>query len=137
MPTQRVGAVASGVALPLSTETLVATVTPLAPNNQVDVNVPSIQVQATIILTGAVGATTCTLRIRRGSGTGGVDILPTDPTPSVDAAATDREVTVTVQETPANFNATNGQYTLTATANGAAQTARLASLEIQDLAVGV
>ena len=137
MPTQRVAATAAAVALPNGAETAVVTVTPLAPSNQVNANGPNVQVQASVVITGAASATSCTLKLRRGAGTGGTDILPSDVVASVDAAATDRQVTVTVQETPANFNAANGIYTLTATAAGAAQTARVASIEIQDLALSV
>lgn len=137
MPTQRVANTAAAVALTLATEVTVVTVTPLAPNNQVSVGGPNVQVQASIVVTGVAAATTCTLKLRRGAGITGTDILPTDAVLSVDAAATDRAATVTVQETPANFNAANGIYTLTATAAGAAQTARIASLEVQDLAPGV
>lgn len=136
MPSQRVANTASAVALTLATEVAVVTVTPQAPNNQVTAPGPNVQVQANIVITGAASATNCTLKIRRGAGTGGTDILASDPVASVDAAATDRQVTIAVQETAANFNAANGTYTLTANAAGAAQTARLASIEVQDLAPG-
>ena len=137
MPTQRVAATAAAVALPNGAETAVVTVTPLAPSNQVNANGPNVQVQASVVITGAASATSCTLKIVRGAATGGTDILPSDVVASVDAAATDREVTVTAQETAANFNLANGQYSLVATAAGAAQTARIASIEVQDLAPGV
>jgi hypothetical protein len=137
VPTQRVANTAAGVALTLATEIAVVTVTPQAPSNQVDVPGPNVQVQATIIITGAASATNCTLKLRRGAGTGGTDILASDPVVSVPASAIDVEVTVTAQETAANFNAASGTYTLTANAAGAAQTARLASVEVQDLAPGV
>ena len=137
MPTQRVANTAAAVTLTLATEVTVVTVTPQPPLNQVTPGGPNVQVQATIIITGAASATNCTLKLRRGAGTGGTDILASDPVVSVPASAIDVEVTVTAQETAANFNAANGTYTLTANAAGAAQTARLASIEVQDLAPGV
>lgn len=137
MPTQRVAQSAAAVVLTLATEVAVVTVTPQPPNNQVVANSPNVQIQATIVITGVASATSCTLRIRRGAGTGGTDITPTDVVASVDAAATDRTAVITLQETAANFNLANGTYTLTATAAGAAQTARVASIEIQPLATGV
>jgi hypothetical protein len=137
MPTQRVANVAAGVALTLATEVVVCTVTPAPPGNQVNPGVPNVQVSGTLVVTGAASATTCTVKVRRGAGTGGADILASDIVATVPAAATDEIITFSVQETAANFNAANGIYTMTATAAGAAQTARLASIEVQDLALGV
>ena len=137
MPTNRVAANAAGVVLTLATEVAVATVTPAAPSNQVSAPSPGVLVRAELVITGVAAATTCTVRIRRGAGVAGADILPSDVVASVDAAATDRTVVASVTETPANFNATNGQYTVTATAAGAAQTARLATIEIQPESAGV
>lgn len=139
MPTNRVAATAAAVTLTLATEVAVVTVTPASAGglpNQVNPGV-TVQVQATIVITGAVSATSCTLKVRRGAGITGTDITPTDVVASVDGAATDRSVTVTLQETAANFNAANGTYTLTGTAAGAAQTARVASIEVQPLSGGV
>lgn len=139
MPTQRVANTASAVVLTLATEVAVATVTPQPPNNQVLTGGGNtgIQVQASIVITGAASATTCTLKVRRGAGITGADILPSDVVLSVPASAIDTSATITVQDSQANFNAANGIYTLTATAAGAAQSARIASIEIQDLAAGV
>ena len=137
MPTQRVANTAAAVALTLATPVAIVTVSPQPPNNQVSAGGPNVQVQATVAITGVAAATSCTLKIVRGAGTGGADILPSDVVASVDAAATDRVVTITAQETAANFNAANGIYTLVGTAAGAAQTARIASIEVQDLAPGV
>lgn len=137
MPTSRVAATASAVTLTLATEVTVATVTPAAPSNQVAAPLPGVLVRAELIVTGAVSATTCTVRIRRGAGTGGTDILPTDVVASVDAAATDRTIIASVIDTIAGFNGANGIYTVTAQAAGAAQSARLATIEIQPLSAGV
>lgn len=137
MTTNRVAATAAGVVLTLATEVTVATVTPAAPSNQVSLPSPGVLVRAELVVTGVAAATTCTVRIRRGAGVGGADILPSDVVASVDAAATDRSVVVSVIETPANFNAANGQYTVTAQAAGAAQTAREATIEVQPLSAGV
>ena len=139
MATNRVGAVAAAVALALATEVAVVTVAPLTAEglpDQIDPGL-TVQVQATVVITGAASATSCTLKVRRGAGIAGADITPTDVVASVDGAATDRSVTITLQESAVNFNAANGAYTLTATAAGAAQTARIASIEIQPLAGGV
>lgn len=137
MATNRVAGTGAAVALPLATETAVATVTPAAGNNQIGGAVPAVLVRAEVVVTGAVSATTCTVRIRRGAGTGGADILPSDVVASVDAAATDRTAVASTTETAANFNAVNGIYTVTATAAGAAQTARLGTIELQPLTAGV
>lgn len=136
MATQRVGAVASAVTLTLATEVAVVTLTCAPPNNQVSAGA-TVQLMATVVVTGAASATTCTLKLRRGSGLAGTDILPTDVVLTVAASAIDEGVTIVVQETAANFNAANGIYTLTANAAGAAQSARMASLECQVLASGV
>lgn len=136
MPTQRVAQFASAVALPLATETAIATVTPAPGSNQVNPNGANVLIRAEVVVTGAASATTCTLKLRRGAGIAGADILPSDVVASVDAAATDRTAIVTQQETAANFNAANGVYTVTGTAAGAAQTARIAQIEVQDLALG-
>lgn len=127
---------AAAVALTLATEVPVVTVTPQPPGNQLNAGTTT-EVQATIVVTGAASATTCTLKVRRGAGITGADITPTDVVLSVDAAATDRSAVVTVIETAANFNAVNGVYTLTATAAGAAQTARIATIELNPLTSGV
>ena len=137
MSTQKVQAVASAVPLPIA-ETAVVTVAPQAPNNQVNPAViQSVEIHADIVITGLAAATTNTLKIRRGAGIAGADIMPTDAVMSVDAAATDRSASITLQETPANFNAANGIYTLTATSAGAAQTARVASISVMPVDFGV
>lgn len=136
MPTQRVGAVASAVTLTLATEVAVVTLTCEPPANQVSAGA-TVQISGTIVVTGAASATTCTLKLRRGSGLTGTDIFASDPVLSVPGSAIDASGAFSVQETAANFNAANGIYTLTANAAGAAQTARLASLECQVLATGV
>ena len=135
--TNRVSATASAVTLTLATEVAVVTVTPAAPNNQVIAPLAGVLVEGEIIITGVASASSCTLKLRRGSGLTGTDIFPSDPVLSVDAAATDRSARFSVVETIANFNATNGQYTLTANAAGAAQTARIATLTVQPLDSGV
>lgn len=137
MATNRVAGTGAAVALPLATETAVATVTPAPPNNQATGAAPGVLVRAELVITGVAAATTCTVRIRRGAGVAGADILPTDVVASVDAAATDRTVIASVVETAANFNAVNGVYTVTATAAGAAQTARIGTIEVQPLTAGV
>lgn len=137
MPTQRVAATAAAVALTLATEVAVVTVAPQPPNNQVSPGGPAVQVQASVVITGAAGATTCTLKLRRGAGITGTDIFASDPVLSVDAAATDRSARITIQDTAAGFNGANGVYTLTANAAGAAQTARLASLTVHPTATGI
>lgn len=137
MPADLVANTANAVALTLATEVPVVVVTPAAPNNQAATGGAGVLIEGDITVTGVASATTCTLRLRRGNGIGGTQIFPTAPVLSVDAAATDRSARFSVVETDANFNATLGQYTLTAQAAGAAQTARVASLSVQPLAAGV
>lgn len=137
MASNRVSNTAAAVALTLATEVAVVTVTPAAPSNQVAAPLPGVLIEGEIIITGAVSATNCTLKLRRGAGLTGTDIFPTDPVLSVDAAATDRSARFSVVETVANFNGANGIYTLSATQAGAATTARIATLSVQPLAAGV
>ena len=137
MPTNRVSNTAAAVALTLATEVTVVTVTPAAPSNQASTDGAGTLIEGEITVTGVAAATTCTLKLRRGAGLTGTDIFPTDPVLSVDAAATDRSARFSVKETDANFNAANGIYTLSATAAGAAQTARIATLSVQPLSAGV
>lgn len=136
MATQRVAAVAAGVALPLTTETAIVTLTPQAPNNQVTPG-STVLIRFDVTITGAASATNCTFKLRRGAGLTGTDILASDPVLTVAASAVDEGLSVTVTETAANFNTANGIYTLSGNAAGAAQTARLASLEEQVLSAGV
>lgn len=135
--TNRVSNTASAVTLTLTTEVVVVTVTPAAPNNQAATGGAGVLVEGEIVITGVASATNCTLKLRRGAGLTGTDIFPTDPVLSVDAAATDRSARFSVKETDANFNGANGIYTLSATAAGAAQTARIATLSVQPLSAGV
>ena len=137
MPSNRVVAAANNVNV-TNAEGTVVTVTPAAPNNQASTQGAGTLVRGEICLTGVASGTNCRVRLRRGSGTGGTDITAQAATYSVDAAATARTLVVEAIETDANFNATNGQYTLTAV-SGAAVTlvATLAILEIQPLSAGV
>jgi hypothetical protein len=137
MTTQRVAATGAGVALALGTETAVATAACVPTSNQVAGPIAGVLVRAEVVVTGAAAATTCTVKIRRGAGVAGADILPSDVVASVDAAATDRTVIASAVDTAAAFNAANGIYTVTATAAGAAQTARLGTIELQPTDFGV
>lgn len=136
MPTNRVAATGTGVALALATEVLIATVTPAAPNNQVSAPSPGVLVSARVAVKGAVSATTCALQIRRGAGLTGAIILG-PITVNVDATAVDRVFPLETIETVANFNGTSGVYTVSGTAAGAAQTADYAVIEVQPLSAGV
>ena len=136
MPTNRVAATAAGVALTLATNVVVVTVTPAAPGNQVNPGT-SVLVKATVSITGAASATSATVSIIRGSAAGGTSILAGNPVVPVTAAATDTTIEVDAIETAANFNATNGVYTLVVNQAGAATTARIATIEIQPLAGSV
>ena len=135
--TNRVGNAASAVALPLATETAIVTVTPAAPSNQVAAPLPGVLVRAVLCITGAASATNCAIKLRRGAGLGGTDILASDAVVTVPASAIDNDIEVYAVETVANFNAANGIYTVTGNAAGAAQTARLAWIEVQPLSAGV
>ena len=137
MPTQRVANTASAVTLTLATEVLVVTVTPQAPNNQVNPNAPNVEIRADVVITGAASATTCALNIIRGATVNAGDVLAADIVAAVDGSAISRAYTVVAQDTAANFNTNNGQYSLVATAAGAAQAAQYASIAVQDLAPGV
>ncbi len=125
---------ASAVTLTLTTEVAVVTSAPQAPYN---VASAPVLVRARVMITGAASATTCTLKLRRGSGVTGTDILASDPVVSVPGSAIDAAAYCEAIETAANFNTAAGIYTLTGNAAGAAQAARIASIEIQPLAPGV
>lgn len=136
MPTNRVAGFANAVTLTLATEVAIATVTPAAPSNQVAAPIASVLISARVAVKGAASATTCVLQIRRGSGITGT-VMAGPITVNVDAAAQDRCFILEASETIANFNATNGIYTVTGNAAGAAQTADIATIEIQPLSAGV
>lgn len=140
MPTNRVAATASAVALTLATNIAVVTVTPAGGGaglgNQVSPGL-SVLVKATVAITGAVSATNATVSIVRGAAAGGTSILPSNPVVPVTTGATDTTIVVEGIETAANFNANNGVYTLVVNQAGAATTARIATIELQPLAGGV
>lgn len=132
----RVANVASAVALTLTTNIIVVTVTPAAPNNQVTGAITGVLVRAEVIITGAVSATNATVSIVRGAAAGGTNILASAVVQPVTAAATDTTIVCSAIETAANFNATNGQYSLQVNQAGAATTARLALIEFQPVDAG-
>lgn len=136
MPTNRVAGTAAGVALTLATNIIVATVTPAAPGNQVNPGT-SVLVKATVCITGGAGATNATVNLIRGAAAAGASILPSAAVVPVTTAATDTTIVVEGIETAANFNATNGQYSLQVNQAGGATTARFATIEIQPLAGSV
>lgn len=137
MPSNRVANTASAVTNTLTTNVIVVTVTPAAPNNQVAAPIPGVLVRAEGTITGAASATSATLSIVRGSTAGGTSILASSPVLAVTAAATDTSFAISAVETIANFNTANGIYSLQVNQAGAATTTRIATIEVQPLAAGV
>jgi hypothetical protein len=102
----------SATTLPLATETVIATL------QLVGVRAGQrVLVEAVVPVFGAVSATTCTLRIRRGSLAGAV-VQANNPH-SVDGAATDRSLSISAAEAAQSDDPT---YVLTGTSAGAQQT---------------
>lgn len=132
----RVANAASAIALTLTTNIIVVTLTPAAPNNQVTGAITGVLIRAEVIITGAVSATNATISIVRGAAAGGTSILASNPVVPVTAAATDTSIVVSAIETAANFNATNGVYSLQVNQAGAATTARIATIEFQPVDAG-
>ena len=135
--TNRVAATASAVTLTLTTNIIVVTVTPAAPNNQVIAPLAGVLVRASVVITGAASATNATVSIVRGSAAGGTNILASAAVVPVTVAATDTSIVVEAIETVANFNTALGIYSLQVNQAGAATTARIATIEIQPLDAGV
>lgn len=131
MPSNRVASQASAVALTLATNIVVVTVTPQPPGNQV--NAGNVLVRGEVTITGAASATNATVNLIRGAVAAGASILPSAVVQPVTAAATDTTIVVSGIETAANFNATNGVYSLQVNQAGAATTARVATIEVQPL----
>ena len=134
--TNRVAATASAVTLTLTTNIIVVTVTPAAPNNQVTAPLPGVLVRAECVVTGAASATNATVSIVRGSAAGGTNILASAVVQPVTTGATDTTIVVSAIETVANFNAANGIYSLQVNQAGAGTTARIATIELQPLSAG-
>ena len=126
MATQRIGTSAPSTPLPLGAETALATITV---RGTVADSPAGVLIRAEVIVTGAASATTCTLNLRYGSGTGGTSAV--SQAFSVDAAATARPLVLSYIDTVGQAGAT--QYTITGLAAGAAQTATLTFCESQVL----
>lgn len=137
MPTNRVANTASAVTLTLTTNVVVVTVTPAAPNNQVAAPLIGVLVRAEVVITGAASATNATVSIIRGSTAGGTSILASNVVQPVTTGATDTTIVCSAVETIANFNAALGIYSLQVNQAGAATTARIATIELQPLSAGV
>ena len=130
----RVANAASAIVLTLTTNIIVVTVTPAAPNNQAT---GPVLVRASVAITGAASATNATVSIVRGSAAGGTNILASAAVVPVTTGATDTVIVVEAIETIANFNAALGIYSLQVNQAGAGTTARIATIEIQPLSAGV
>ena len=125
--TNRVAASLGSTALPLTTETALATV-----NANTGTTGYSVLIRAEVQVTGAASATTCTLQLRRGTAVTGASVGTSSAFQVPASAVTVPLVFSFIDTAPV---APNGlaQYVVTGNAAGAAQTAAASVIEVQVL----